>query len=272
MALVMLMIDLRMIAERRSFVESYMLNGSEEFIMKDSIYKAFGLDQSQGKVISFVGAGGKTTSIHHLANDLVSLKKRVIITTTTHMFLPTEYGVLKEDKEMLLAMLNANGIAVVGNPCGDGKMTKVSDSFYEWMKTVTDYLLVEADGSKRLPIKVPDKHEPVLPSDTDLVIILAGLTCLSQPIMECCHRWKLAMEILSCGPTHKVEPFDVAKLITVGYCNQLNIPFKILLNQCDNVKTKKEALKTINILRELNIDVKDIAAGNFIRSHTMEMD
>ncbi len=245
-------------------MEFYQINSSEELITQASMWKAFNLDLTQRMVIAFVGAGGKTTSIYQLANELASLGKRVIITTTTHMFLPITYGVLKEDKEMLLRMLDLSGVAVAGIPCGDGKMTKVSDSFYEWMTTVSDYILVEADGSKRLPIKVPGKHEPVLPKNTDLVIILAGLTCLSRPIMECCHRWNLATEILDCQPAHKISEQDAARLIEAGYCKQLNIPFKILLNQCDNSELQKKAIEIIYNLKLQGIAAENIAACNFI--------
>lgn len=244
------------------FMILYQMNRAKELFAKESMYQTFGLDMCKKQMVAFVGAGGKTTTIYHLAKELALLGKRVIITTTTHMFLPTEYGVLVEDRDALLNMLNTKGIAVVGIPCGDGKMTKVSDSYLEWMKTVSDYILVEADGSKRLPIKVPDKHEPVLPIDTDLVIILSGLSCLSRPLMECCHRWHVAMEILNCQPTHTIVPKDMAMLIKQGYCKQLAIPFKILLNQCDDDILKLKALEIINELIEHKIDAEEVVVGN----------
>ena len=245
-------------------MEWYQLDGSEELTRRETMYKAFGLNLHQKQIIAFVGAGGKTTSIHHLAKELASLGKRVIITTTTHMFLPSDYGVLKEDKDLLLSMLNLSGIAVVGTPCGNGKMTKVSDSFYEWLKTVSDYILVEADGSKRLPIKVPDKHEPVIPKDTNLLVIVTGLSCLSRPLLEYCHRWNLAMEILNCQPTHRIAPEDVARLIVEGYCDQSSIPFKILLNQCDNEESQENAVNIIKYIKKQKIATEHVVASNFI--------
>lgn len=39
-----------------------------------------------------------------------------------------------------------------------------------------DVILIEADGSKRLPLKVPSETEPVLVPQTGLIIACAGLT------------------------------------------------------------------------------------------------
>lgn len=250
-------------------------NGMEEQITLPDLHTALRINLSSRQTIAFVGAGGKTTSIYTLAKELSSLGKRVVITTTTHMFLPDDNGVLEENKELLLKQLNISGIAVAGIPCTEkkalGKMSGISTPFYQWIRRVADYILVEADGSKRLPIKVPANHEPVLPDETDMVVVVGGLSCLNQPLNECCHRWELAMELLECSPNKIIEPKDMANLLTKGYFyNKENIqlpsylPRKIYLNQCDNKNMDKQALKVIANLKIEGISIDNIIAGNLL--------
>ena len=64
----------------------------------------------------------------------------------------------------------------VGVPCEEEpeKIRGLSEEEYRKLKTQCDVLLVEADGAKRKPLKVPAEHEPVIPEDTDMVIGIAG--------------------------------------------------------------------------------------------------
>jgi probable selenium-dependent hydroxylase accessory protein YqeC len=229
-------------------MEIYSVSLSGKPKLEESLLQAFQLDINQRQTIAFVGAGGKTSTMFQLAEELVSLGKNVILTTTTHMFLPDQYGVQEEDKEKLLNMLHTYHMAVVGIPCDNGKMAGVSDSFYQWMTTATDFILVEADGSKRLPLKAPNSTEPVLPDNTDIIVVVAGLSCLNKPIAEICHRPELAAKVLNCNLTHKVEPKDVAELIINGYCKNLSKPCKILLNQRDCVKEWKDIISITKYL------------------------
>ena len=48
----------------------------------------------------------------------------------------------------------------------------------------SDVLLIEADGARRLPLKAPRDHEPVIPPDTSLVVPVAGIDALGQPLDE----------------------------------------------------------------------------------------
>ncbi len=43
-----------------------------------------------GHVISFVGAGGKTTLMYSLAAHLTENRVKVVVTTTTHIYRPGE--------------------------------------------------------------------------------------------------------------------------------------------------------------------------------------
>ncbi len=43
-------------------------------------------------------------------------------------------------------------------------------------------ILIEADGSRMLPLKAPAEHEPVIPEWVDAVIVLAGMSALGKPL------------------------------------------------------------------------------------------
>jgi hypothetical protein len=45
-------------------------------------------------------------------------------------------------------------------------------------------VLVEADGSRRLPFKAPADHEPVLPDTAAVVLAVAGIDALGAPLSE----------------------------------------------------------------------------------------
>lgn len=225
------------------------INTKGELTEADNLLEVFHIDTNMKQTIAFIGAGGKTNSMFQLAVDLTNLGKKVIITTTTKMHLSRKFGVLDEDRYKLIDMLEEYNLAVVGTPCEDGKMKGVSKSFYDWMSTKADFILIEADGSKRLPIKVPNSAEPVIPEDTDLIILVVGLSCLNKTIKEICHRTELATEILNCNIDHKIKPKDIAEIIKSGYCNNINKPIKILLNQSDCAK-QEEIMEIVKYLEE----------------------
>ena len=63
----------------------------------------------------------------------------------------------------------------VGKSDGGEKLTAPYVSIGD-LESLADYVLVEADGAKRFPLKAPAAHEPVIPDETRLVIAVAGLS------------------------------------------------------------------------------------------------
>ena len=58
---------------------------------------------------------------------------------------------------MVRSMLEKESIAVAGRPVKDGKIAFWDKDFYKQAAALADIVLIEADGSKRLPVKVPGK-------------------------------------------------------------------------------------------------------------------
>ncbi|MEW6578583.1 MAG: selenium cofactor biosynthesis protein YqeC [Chloroflexota bacterium] len=150
----------------------------------------------RGDVVSFVGAGGKTAALFRLAAELRAESWRVLATTTTRVAsyevaqapaavqvtgAVTSGHIRDQLGEHSFVFLYAAGDAenahkVVGLP--PAAIAGLIDSVN------SDVLLIEADGARRLPFKVPRAHEPVIPPETTLVVLVAGVDALDQPLDE----------------------------------------------------------------------------------------
>lgn len=178
------------------------------------------------KIIAVVGAGGKTTYIRKKVKDYLVEGKKIFVTTTTHMM--KEYHTfVSDDADEIIRVLMEKHYVMAGRDCGE-KIQALSKNTYERVCEYADVVLVEADGSKHMPIKFPAEHEPVIPQNATEIIIICGLHALGRPLNEAAHRLELVKkclneEINSNSKTEHVsdqtivEAKHIQKLLVKGY-------------------------------------------------------
>ena len=137
-----------------------------------------------GSVLSVIGAGGKTTSILHLAQVFRAQGRRVLVVTTTHM--QDRPDRLEREDEIRRA-LRTDGFAYAGTRVernGAVRMAPLPEEVLLRLMSDADVTLIEADGSRRLPFKVPKTTEPVIHGATTAVLLIAGMSAAGRPIGE----------------------------------------------------------------------------------------
>jgi len=146
-------------------------------------------------LISLVGAGGKTTLMFRLARELAARHKKVVTTTTTKILEPiadeTPYLCIDRNEESVLGFIrnrlrDGYHATVAAERMELQKLRGISSEFADrlWRSCGLDYLIVEADGAARRPIKAPREQEPVIPSMTTLVVAVLGVDALGMEINE----------------------------------------------------------------------------------------
>lgn len=197
---------------------------------EDKVCEIIEYEKKRPRIISVVGAGGKTTLIYRLAEELKRKGLRVLITTTTKMYVPKrrfiswESGIGEEgDKgkqesakrmeEKIRGKFHEEGIVVVGRILnGEEKFTGISEKVRSILPNLCDVLLVEADGSRQKPVKVPAEHEPVLFPASDLVIGVLGMNSVGQRILEAAHRPEDVAAFLNTSVEHRITEEDLEKI------------------------------------------------------------
>lgn len=169
-----------------------------------SLRKAFNL--SAGGIVSLVGAGGKTSLMNALAEEFFRQGDSVLITTTTKIKKPTVEQcsalIVEKDPATLIESCRAalrNHIKVAaGADCPDprnklvGFRPEIVDAL--WHSGLFKWIVVEADGAARKPLKAPADHEPVIPAASQLVIGVVGLSAIGKPFSD---RWVFRPELFA---------------------------------------------------------------------------
>ncbi len=131
-------------------------------------------------VTAIIGSGGKTSLMYRLAQEL---QGRVIVCSSTQIFPPKHIPLVQRIEAF-------EGTVCVGTPCPNGKLGAPEQSFEE-LASLADYVLVEADGSKHLPLKAHAPYEPVIPNNATQVITVVGASGLHRPIADVVHRHEI---------------------------------------------------------------------------------
>lgn len=220
------------------------------YLKKHTMIDALSISLTNKEVVAFVGGGGKSSVIEKISSELKELKKKVIITTTTHIYMPEKNVVLEENLDKIQHEIDKNSVVTVGIPCGNQKLKAVSDLFLAKLADLCDVLLIEADGSKHMPIKAPADYEPVIPPYATLVVGVAGLDCLGKPIGDISHRPELLANILNKKTDDILIPKDVAIILEHANGQKKNVTsrYEIILNKVDNERLLNEALSVASFL------------------------
>lgn len=150
------------------------------------LYEAFNV--LRGDVIAFIGAGGKTSALIGLGHELADMGWRVLATTTAFIHeeqLDLMPCALRYDcgREVMSQALTEHHFVFLHGDVIDGLVYGCPPPYIpQLMDTIdSDVLLIKADVSDGRLMKAPRQNEPVIPSDTSLVIPVASLSVLGQP-------------------------------------------------------------------------------------------
>ncbi|MCD8241986.1 MAG: putative selenium-dependent hydroxylase accessory protein YqeC [Lachnospiraceae bacterium] len=207
--------------------------------------------------IAVAGAGGKTTAVKQLA--MAGAGHRARLTTTTHMY-PVEPPecrklLLEPSAEELMKEVKKPGILCVGSRAENGKMGSLPDTLLEQAVCAAELTVYEADGAKRLPLKLHRPGEPVILPDTDICLVVAGLSALGKPMAEVVHRYE-RNPAWAAGQPVGSEEFLYCVLETVRSCELPVERVRVLLNQADCLPDPQAGEQLVHSLRAKGLDCR----------------
>ena len=204
-------------------------------------------------ITAIIGSGGKSTLLKTLGLELMRAGSRVLLCTTAHMFPVAGVPWDGSSRHLNAAPWKPGALHVPGCTCEacagvsrgsicqagvldpqTGKLSAPAEPLNELAQRF-DYVLAEADGSKRLPLKAHAAWEPVIPSGTANIIWLVGASGFGKPISEAVHRPELFCERCDCELTDVATPERVAQVLNAEMQALELGTARVMLNQVDTL-------------------------------------
>ncbi len=148
-------------------------------------------------MISLVGAGGKTSLMFKLAQEISEAGHPVLTTTTTKILHPTleqssnliisdQVDTLVKSAEEMFSKNQRHITAAASQVQPENKLIGLHPEIIDALADIKlfRWIIVEADGAARKPLKAPADHEPVIPESTTHVVGICGLSAVGHSLSE----------------------------------------------------------------------------------------
>ena len=180
-----------------------------------------------GQLVTFTGAGGKTSALQRLLKEIPQ-DSPLLLTTTTHLgqqqlrqvethWIDDGQGDLAD----LLSLLSREKRVLWTGPLDPpaekwtGILPERVDAIKAQVAASGGIIVVEGDGARQRLVKAPAAHEPVIPASSDLVVPMANLAVLGEPLTEqFAHRPMRLAEVVGAEPGDRLRPAHLAQLMT----------------------------------------------------------
>ena len=190
-------------------------------------------------ITAVIGGGGKTTLLRTLGEEL-SRGRSVLLCTTTKILPFPDLPCARSLAELEALRRDCCLLCAGREVPGTGKLTAL-DTPVEDLAARFDYVLVEADGAARRPMKAHAPHEPVIPSGTRQVVCVVGASGFGQPVSQAAHRPELYAALAGVGTDDPITPWTEAAVL-----RREGLHHRIYVNQAET----EEALRHAQALAE----------------------
>ena len=153
--------------------------------------------------------------------------------------------VLLQRKVLSLWNKSKRPILCLGTLEKNGKLSPFPLPFSN-LEQMADYVLVEADGSKRLPGKAHGRNEPQIPKESQRTVLVFGASALHKPISEVIHRVEIFQNFFT--PSLAPDTLLTKELLLQAFRKE-NLGDCLFVNQLDCL-TKKEAEELLLFLQK----------------------
>jgi probable selenium-dependent hydroxylase accessory protein YqeC len=227
-------------------------------------------------VVSLAGGGGKTSAMRRLASEFKQSGGKVLVTTTTAIYIPERVTYDKLYlwnsiglKNISLLKPEPGTVTVLGSRTTEkGKLEGVPKEWVDALHTseIFDAVLVEADGAKRRPVKAPEKYEPVIPECTTLYIGVVGLDCIGKTVdSQWVHRPLLFAEAVGKKLGDVIDTEDIVRLVLSPNGLFKNCPVSadrvLLLNKAESSEQIAAAKRIGENVLYRNASIKRVLIG-----------
>ena len=203
------------------------------------------------EIIAVMGAGGKTSLLNILGEELAGVNRRVLLTSLTKSEIDTSRKTFTLDtvvkNEVPLLFKEYNPLRLMKSAGENGKLNGIEAEDIMSLMSEFDAAIIECDGARKLSLKAHTDFDPSVPGFATRLIIIAAADVVDTRLTDGkVHRPDLFKQIWRITDDYILDAGFIAEVLTTKRGYHLKNPSEVkpvyFINKADTHPAQAEAL------------------------------